>query len=202
MTNTPPLRYLFTAFLATGCSWIGMTSPPVSGGAPAAIACEEHPALPIIDGAAAVALAGVGAGVIAGTTNADYHTAAVALVAVPSLVIGTLYLASALHGVHVNRACRAAQRELADAAPPRFVCTSGVVDAVGACSESEAGCLAARSMLAGAQHAMSACERQASAHCFAHSTNELEIACAPTRALCEGLRRDGGGAVEPCVEAR
>jgi hypothetical protein len=95
--------YLVSALVfATGCSWIGMTSPPT-------IDCQEHPALPIVDGAAAVAFAGFGAGVIAGTPDADYHLPAIAFVAVPALVVSTLYLASTLHGVRVNRACRAAK---------------------------------------------------------------------------------------------
>jgi hypothetical protein len=110
------LRYFSTLLLATGCSWIGMTSPPVSGGA---IACEEHSAPPIVDGAAAVAFAGLGAFAIAGTSNADYHVPAVAFVAIPSLVIATLYAASALHGVHVNGACRAALVPAINAGPAR-----------------------------------------------------------------------------------
>jgi hypothetical protein len=203
-------RYLSTLFLATGCSWIGMTSPPLVGGKPATIECEERTALPIVDGATAVALGGFGVAVIAGTSNADYHNAVVAFVSVPALLIGTLYLASALHGVHVNRACRAAlreQREDAAIAPPRFVCTSGTADAVGACSESEAGCLAARTELLGARHAMSACERRESAHCFARATNERDVVCAPTRETCEGLRREvaarpGSSEIEPCAETR
>jgi hypothetical protein len=89
---------LCSFFVASGCSWIGMTSPP---------ACEPHPALPIVDGVAAVAFAGLGAGIIAGTTDADYHVPAVVIVAVPALIIGTIYLASAIHGVDANRACRA-----------------------------------------------------------------------------------------------
>ena len=98
-----------------------MTSPPLVGGNSATIECEERAAPPIVDGAAAVALAGLGVGVILGTSNADYHDAVIAFVSVPALVIGTLYLASALHGVDVNHACRAAreQREHAAVAPPR-----------------------------------------------------------------------------------
>ena len=81
--------------------------------APASLAtveCEEHVAPPVVDGIASAAFAGFGAAVIAGTSNADDHLPEVALVAVPALVIGTLDLASALHGVGVNRACRAATR--------------------------------------------------------------------------------------------
>jgi hypothetical protein len=200
---------LSTLLLATGCSWIGMTSPPLVGGEPAAIECEEHAAPPIVDGVTAVALGGFGAGVIVGTSHADYHTAVIALVSVPSLLIGALYLASALHGVHVNQACRAAlreQREHAAVAPPRFVCTAGVIDAVGACSESEAGCLAARTERLAARHAMSACERRESAHCFAHATSAGDVVCAPTHETCEGLRLEvaarGSSAIEPCAETR
>ena len=112
-------RYFSTLLLATGCSWIGMTSPPPVGSQPATIECEEHTALPIVDGAAALALGGFGAGVIVGTSQADYHNAAIAFVSVPSLVIGVLYLASALHGVDVNRACRAVLREHAAVAETR-----------------------------------------------------------------------------------
>ena len=104
------IGFLSTLLLATGCSWIGM-SPPLVGSQPATIECEEHTAPPIVDGAAALAFGGLGAGVIVGTSQADYHNAVIALVSVPSLVIGVLYLASALHGVDVNRACRAALRE-------------------------------------------------------------------------------------------
>jgi hypothetical protein len=204
------IRYLSTLLLATGCSWIAMTSPPRVGGQPATTECEERAAPPIIDGAAALAFGGFGAGVIVGTSQADYHTAVIALVSVPSLLIGTLYLASALHGVHVNRDCRAAlreQREHAAVAPPRLVCTAGVADAIGACSESEAGCLAARTELLAARHAMSVCERRESAHCFEHATNQGKVVCAPTREMCEGLRREaaarpGSSAIEPCAETR
>jgi hypothetical protein len=103
---------VLAALLATGCSFVAVSTPRERPAPP--LRCETESAAPVLDAVAgALALTGGGAiSIYDLTTRSELQGVATAVIGLPLLGIGTLYGLSATYGFVQTRRCRRFHREL------------------------------------------------------------------------------------------